>query len=240
MAPSFWPIHRKEFHWITKPKPGPHPIYQCIPLVLVVREIFGFAKTRREAKRIISQGNVLVDGKVRRDELFPTGLMDVVSIPKIKRNYRVLPSRKGLILHPIEEKEAEFKLCRIDGKHVVKNGHIQLNLHDGKNILVPVENPHNPDEDVYRTFDILKIRLKDGEVIEHLKLAEGMIAIFIGGKNMGKYGSIVSLEKQSGRRREKSLVMIKDDREETYQTTLNYVFVIGDDKPRISLPRMEV
>lgn len=240
MAPSFWPIHRKEFHWITKPKPGPHPIYQCIPLILVVREIFGFAKTRREAKRIISQGNVLVDGKIRRDELFPTGLMDVISIPKIKKNYRVLPSRRELILHLIGAEEAEFKLCRIDGKRIVKDGRIQLNLHDGKNILTPVKDPNNPDEDVYRTFDTLKVRLKDGEVIEHLKLAKDMSAVFIGGKNMGKYGNIVSLEKQSGRRRKKSIIVIKDEKGETYQTILDYIFVVGDKNPCISLPRMEV
>jgi len=237
-APGFWPIHRKEFHWAVKPSPGPHPIEQCIPLVLIVREILGYAKTRKEAKQIISQGKVMVDGKIRRDDLFPTGLMDVVSIPEIEKHFRILPSEKGLILHPISKSEAGFKLCRIENKTTVKNGHIQLNLHDGRNILIRVNDPRNPEEDVYRTFDTLKIKLEDQSILEHMKLAEGMFAIFTSGKNIGKSGRIVSIE-ETGRERRKSLVTIEDEKGERYQTILDYIFVVGNEKPHISLPSLE-
>lgn len=47
-APKTWPIHRKEQVWTIKPRPGPHPISRCLPLTLVVRDILGFAKTRKE------------------------------------------------------------------------------------------------------------------------------------------------------------------------------------------------
>ncbi|MFQ6094979.1 MAG: 30S ribosomal protein S4e [Candidatus Bathyarchaeia archaeon] len=237
-APRFWPIHRKEFHWAVKPRPGPHPVAYSIPLTLIIREILGYARTRREAKRIISQGKVMVDGKVRRDDVFPTGLMDVISIPEIGRHFRILPSRKGLVLHPIEEAEAEFKLCRIERKTTMKNGNIQLNLHDGGNILIQVGDPRNPEEDVYRTLDTLKIKLDDQSILEHMKLAEGMFAIFTSGKNIGKSGRIISIE-ESGLKRRNSLVTIEDEEGERYQTILGYVFVVGDEKPRISLPRLE-
>ena len=100
-APRFWPIHRKELLWTIKPKPGSHPISRCIPLMLIVREMLGFAKTRKEAKTIISQEKIKVDGKTQREERFPVGLMDVVSIPEIEKAYRAIPSGKGLILHQI-------------------------------------------------------------------------------------------------------------------------------------------
>ncbi|HDM89168.1 MAG TPA: 30S ribosomal protein S4e, partial [Candidatus Bathyarchaeota archaeon] len=99
-SPPFWPIHRKKFVWTVKPRPGPHPVSRCIPLLLIIRDILGFAETRKEAKKIISQGKILVDGRVRRDDRYPVGLMDVVSIPELKMNYRVLPFKKGLTLHP--------------------------------------------------------------------------------------------------------------------------------------------
>ncbi|MEM2969939.1 MAG: S4 domain-containing protein, partial [Candidatus Bathyarchaeia archaeon] len=70
-APGFWPIHRKKYVWTIKPLPGPHPIHQCLPLTLVVREILGLAKTRREAKKIVSQGKILVDGRIIHNERFP-------------------------------------------------------------------------------------------------------------------------------------------------------------------------
>jgi len=238
-APSYWPIHRKKFTWAVKPSPGPHPTHRCIPLVIIVREMLGLAKTRKEAKKIISQGKILVDGKIRRDERFPAGLMDVISIPEIKKYYRVLPSEKGLSLHPIDEDEAKFKICRIENKKTLKEGHVEITLHDGRNILIRVENPRNPDEDVYRTLDTLKISIPDQEILEHLKLGKEMFASLVYGKNIGKYGLIKSIEERAGRKRRNLLVTIEDMKGETFQTILDYVFVVGDKTPRVSLPGME-
>ncbi|MDH5689416.1 MAG: 30S ribosomal protein S4e [Candidatus Bathyarchaeota archaeon] len=237
-APQFWPIHRKEFHWAMKPRPGAHPTEQCIPLALILREMLGYAKTRREAKQIISQGKVKVDGKVRKDDLHAAGLMDVISMTEIGRHFRILPSEKGLILHPIDGTEAEFKLCRIEDKTTMKNGHVQLGLHDGRTILIHVGDPQNPEEDIYGTLDTLKIKLDDQSILDHMKVAEGMFSVFTGGKNIGKYGEIISVE-NIGVKRRKSLVTIEDERGERYQTVLDYVFILGDEKSNISLPRQE-
>ncbi len=83
-APKIWPIHRKELVWTVKPKAGSHSTSNCLPLALIIRDILGLAKTLKEAIAIISQGKILVDGKVQRDERFSTGLMDVISIPEVK------------------------------------------------------------------------------------------------------------------------------------------------------------
>ncbi|RJS91121.1 30S ribosomal protein S4e [Candidatus Bathyarchaeota archaeon] len=238
-SPKFWPIHRKEFTWAVKPRPGPHPINRCIPLVLIVREILGLAKTRKEARKIISQGKILVDGKVRRDDRFPAGLMDVISIPDLDTHYRILPSEKGLTLHSIDKKEAGFKLCRIENKTTVRGGHIQLNLHDGRNILIRVEDPTSPEEDKYRTLDTLMISIPDQEIMEYFRMEKGMSAILIDGKNIGKYGMISSIEEQPNRKRRRLLVNIEDESGRIYQSILDYAFVIGDETPRISLPATE-
>ena len=47
---------------------------------------------------ILSQGKVLVDGKVVAKDDFPVGLMDVISMPDAGKYYRIMPSNKGLIL----------------------------------------------------------------------------------------------------------------------------------------------
>lgn len=237
-APKFWPIHRKEFVWTIKPKPGPHPTSSCLPLALIIRDILGLAKTRKEAKAIISQGKMMVDGKVQRDELFSTGLMDIISIPEVEGTYRVLPSEKGLTLHSIEKDEAGFKLCRIENKTIVSGGHVQLNLHDGRNILIRVKAPKKPEEDVYRAMDTLKINVPDQEVVGHMKLVEGAPAIIVGGKNVGRHGKIVDIEKRLGQKRRKLLVTIEDVKGKRFQTTLDFVFVTGDAEPSISLPEV--
>lgn len=154
-APVFWPIHRKEFKWVVKPKPGPHPSTQALPLLLVVRDQMGLAKTRKEARAIIGKGHVEIDGKPRLEEKFPIGLMDILKIPSTNKTYRVIPTlKKGLTLHGTKAEESKFKLCRIENKTTIKGGRIQLNLHDGRNILIRVKDPRKPEEDAYSTFDV--------------------------------------------------------------------------------------
>ena len=235
-APKFWPIHRKEFFWVVKPSPGPHSLKNCLPLTIVLRDILGFAKTRKEAKTIVSQGKVCVDGKVRREDDFPVGLMDVISISDVDNRFRVMPSRKGLILHPISKEESSFKLCRIENKKVVENGHVQLNLHDGSNIRVKVADLKNPQEDTYKALDSVKISLPERQILEQVKMKENDFAIITSGKNIGKHGKIIEIEKTKGKKRTNALVTIEDKKGNRYQTILNFVFAIGEEQPLISMP----
>lgn len=235
-APKFWPIHRKEFVWVVKPSPGPHSLKNCLPLTIVLRDILKFAKTRKEAKTIVSQGKVYVDGKVRREDHFPVGLMDVIFISAIDNYFRIVPSRKGLILHPISKEESNFKLCRIENKKVVENGHVQLNLHDGSNILVKVVDPKKPQEDTYKALDTVKISLPERQILEQVKMKENDFAIITSGKNIGKHGKIIEIEKTKGKKSTNALVTIEDKKGNRYQTILNFVFAIGEGQPLISIP----
>ncbi len=238
-APRFWPIHRKEHVWTVKQKPGPHSLGHSLPLTIIMRDILDFAKTRKEAKTIISHGKVLVDGKICREEAFPVGLMDVISIPEAEKNYRILSHEKGLILHSIEKNETTFKLCRIENKQVINHGYIQLNLHDGTNKLIQVADPKNPSEDVYKTLDVIKVAIPSGEIVGHMKLAKDAAAIIIGGKNRGVHGKIIEIEKVVGKKRRSLLTTIEDVAGKRFQTILDFVFIVGDIEPSISLPEVE-
>ncbi|MBT0158729.1 30S ribosomal protein S4e [Candidatus Bathyarchaeota archaeon A05DMB-2] len=237
-APRFWPIHRKEFQWIVKPSCGPHSMDKCLPLALVLRDIVGVAKTRKEAKLIVSQGKVCVDGKVRRKDDFPIGLMDIISMPDMKKFYRVMPSHKGLMLNPISEEEAKFKLFRVEDKIVMSNDTVQVSLHDGSTLRVKIENPENPQEVPYATFDVIKASLPDKEVLSSIKIKEGNLAVITGGQNIGKQGRIVEIEKTEAKKRRNALVVIEDEKGNRYQTILDFVFSVGDAEPLISLPEV--
>jgi small subunit ribosomal protein S4e len=238
-APKFWPIHRKEFTWVVKPSPGPHDGSNCLPLTIVLRDSLGFAKTRKEARTIVSQGKICIDGQIRRDDGFPVGLADVVSVLDVDKNFRVIPSAKGLVLQPIDKEEAKFKLCRIENKTTAKNGNMQLNLHDGSNILIKSADAKNPQEDVFETIDSVKITLPERQIVESIKMKEKDYAIITGGKNIGKHGNIIQIEEASGKKRRNALVTIEDKKGNRYQTTLNFVFAIGETQPLISLPEAD-
>jgi small subunit ribosomal protein S4e len=235
-APRFWPIHRKEFTWVVRPSPGPHSLQNCLPLAVVLRDILGLAQTRKEAKTIVSQGKVYVDGKVRHKDNFPIGLMDVVSIPDADKNFRILPSKKGLFLHPISKEEASFKLCRIEDRTIIKNGHVQLNLHDGSNLLVKVAESENEKGDVHKTLDTIRLSLPEKQILEYIKMKEKGFAIITGGKNIGKYGKIVEIGKAEGKKRRNAFVTIEDAKGNQYQTILNFIFTAGETQPIISVP----
>ncbi len=234
-SPAFWPIHRKEYVWVAKPRPGPHPIDRCLPLLLVLRDILGYAKTRKEAKRILAKGYVRVDGRVRRDEKFPVGLMDVVEIVPTNECFRVLPvPRRGLVLHRIGEDEKGFKLCRVERKVTVRGGHIQLGLHDGRNVLIRVEDPSNPPNGNYKTMNVLKMAIPKQEVLDIIRFEKGVLGLVIGGINAGRWGRIVEIEVQEGPY--PAMVTLEDANGDRFQTIKEYVFPIGTDSPWVSLP----
>ncbi len=234
-SPRLWQIHRKEAKWAPRTRPGPHPLNKSIPLQIIIRDMLGYAKTYRETKKILAEGNVLIDGVVRADERFPVGLMDVIEIRKIDQFYRVLPHpSKELILHEIGGEEVTFKLCQLINKVTVKKGNIQLNFHDGRNILVKVHDPTNPVEDTYKSRDVLQLVLPNQETINHFKFEEDVLAIIIGGKNAGLVGRINEIEKRIGHHA--SVVTLENAQGELIRTALEYTFPIGTDEPIISLP----
>jgi small subunit ribosomal protein S4e len=238
-APRFWPIHRKEAVWIVRPSAGPHSLEKCLPLSIVLRDILKVAETRKEAKKVIAQGNVYVDGKVRLKDDFPVGLMDIISMPDLNQFYRILPSHKGLFLNPISKEEAGFKLLRVEDKTLVKNGNSQIALHDGTNMLVKAEATKTPSEVVYETFATLKVGLPEKQVLDQLKTRKGNNAIITGGKNIGKTGKIVEIEKTEAKKRRNALVVVEDEKGGRYQTILDFVFSIGGAKSLISLPEAD-
>lgn len=235
-APRSWRLHIKEYKWAVHPTPGPHPLHRCIPLIVLLRDVLKMVETTKEGKIAISGGKVKVDGKPRKDHRYPVGLMDVVEIPDANKAYRILPHPQyDLYPHEITIDEAGFKLCRIEGKTTVRGGHLQLNLHDGSNYLVKVSEPQNPAEDLYQTYDALKLTLPNRTLVDYVKLEKGALTIVIDGKNVGLTGKV--LEISGGPAKKSVLVTLEGERGERFIAPYKYVFPIGRETPLISLPR---
>jgi small subunit ribosomal protein S4e len=225
-SPANWPIHPKEYTWTVKPGPGPHALVESLPLLVIFRDILDVADTAREAKIIINQGEVMVDGRIRKDYKFPVGFMDVIQLPKSGKTYRVLPDEKGrLILHPIEEDNASFKLCRIQNKTTINGGKQQLNFHDGRNILMEGE---------YQPGDVVILKVPEQEVQEHIKLEDGTLGLITGGKHTGEIGTVKEIN--ITRSSMPNTVVMETADGKSFQTLQDYVFALGKEEPVISLP----
>lgn len=224
--PKDWRLPRKEKTFVVRPLPGMHTKNRCIPLQIILRDILHYAASAKEAKHILSKGNVLVDKKVRKDPKFSAGLMDIIEIPEMNKNFRIVVSKNGLILEKIQENEAGKKLCRIQNKTTIKGGITQLNLHDGRNIILA--SPKGKKETQKQDFmagDSILISLPDQKILKHYKLAKGSPAFIIGGRNIGASGIIKDVHIRKSML-EKSTIMIKT-KEKEIETLKDYV-IAGD------------
>ncbi len=236
-APAFWPIPRKKDLWTAKPSPGPHRSSHSLPLLVVVRDVLSLARTYKEARIILAEQKVKVDGKTRTDLKFPVGIMDVVEIPETGKFYRVLPSSEVLSLHPVSKDEASFKLCRIEGKRSLKGGLFQLNLHDGRTLIVGEESGEESHPvSSLKTFDVLKIALPEQQVLGHFSFGLGSYAIVVGGKNIGRHGKVAEIGQEKGL--QPRIVTLQDAKGDRFQTVLEYVFPLGEEERSISLPEV--
>src|SRR3990172_523270 len=222
-APRSWAIPRKTHFGTGKPAPGPHPGERSVPIGIILRDMLKVCDSAREARSILNTRGVLVDGRITTNPKFPVGFMDVLSLQETKAHYRMTVNTRGrMTLVPVDESEAKWKLCRIEDKTTVRGGKTQLNLHDGRNILLP--------KDQYKTGTTLKIQLPTQKVVGHYDLAPGAVSFISGGRHIGEIARV--LDVRPTRNPRANVVTFK----EGFSTDVDKVFVIGKDAPEVTVP----
>lgn len=219
--PRSWPLPRKTSIWVTKAAPGAHALELCMPVVVVIRDILGYAKSTREVRHILHNNLVSIDGRICKDSRRGVGFMDVLTLGE--ENYRCIVDRKGILRYrQISKKEAGTKVCRINGKTTIKGGKTQLHLHDGRNILTD-------DAAEYNTGDSLVLALPSQEIKEHIRFSDGIKCYLTGGAHVGEFAEVSEyIVKRSSMPNE---VQFAD-----FGTVMSNVFAIGSQK----LPSTEV
>ncbi len=222
-APRKWPIQRKVSVWITKQSAGAHSVEESMSAVTVLRDLVGACDTAREAKKIIGNREMFVNGKAVKNPKAPVGFMDIITVPKMNLGYRMLLTDKGkLTLVPVDDSEVSFAICKIMDKTIVKGGKVQLNLSGGRNIVL--------DKNDYKCGDSVKIAF-DGQKIEaHYPMASGNTVLVTSGSHAGAVKTIkeVQIIKGTG----KNVILFNDGTE----TITDNCFVIGDAAPAVKLP----
>lgn len=222
-APRTWKLERKTHVWATRPSPGPHPLERSLPLVTILRDHLHYCDSRREASAILNTRKVKVDGKIVTSPKFPVGIMDVLSFDETKEQHRMLLDRRGkLTLVRISDEEAKWKLVRIEDKTTVRGGQTQLNLHDGRNVLLK--------KDQYKTRTTLKLQVPEQKILESYPLERGNMVLLIGGRHAGEVVHVDRLELT--RNPKANLVHFT----EGFSTVIGHAFVVGSKAPEITLP----
>ena len=230
-APKYWPIQRKTNFFTFAAQPGPHPRVNCITAGVLIRDVLGYAKNAKEIKYILRRNYALVDGRPIKKPQFPLGHQDVISFPMLEKYYRIVyRSKHGLTPIEISADEANQKLCYIENKTIVKGGKLQLNLHDGRNITL---DESTFEGETIQTRGTLLIDLPSQEIKAYFPLSTEMYALITHGRNMGVFGTILEISETAGVT--KSIAAIETPEGEVYRTTRDYLFIVGKEKPTLSL-----
>jgi len=189
-SPKQWPIERKGTTYLIKPS---YSTEQGIPILLVLRDILKFAKTRREVRKALNAKQILLNGKAVFNEGNNAVLFDVITIKsqdgEQEKDYKVIIGKnKKFHVEEISKDKAGYKIAKVINKKTLKGKKIQTNLSDGRNFLSDIKCKVN---------DSVLIDLKNKKLDKVLPLKENAKVIVFAGKHAGESGTIKAIEEKN-------------------------------------------
>ncbi|EFD92288.1 MAG: RNA-binding S4 domain protein [Candidatus Parvarchaeum acidophilus ARMAN-5] len=173
-------IPRKKYKYYTKPLPGKHSSKDGVSILGFLRDVLKIAANAREARYLIKNGYVFVDGKKVIEEKYVVGFSDIVSV---KDNYfLVWLSGKGKLISVKKDEKIDSKLIKVMSKHKGKKGMNILFTNDSRNIVYP--------KDDVQINDSVSLDLKSYSITGKIPFESGKNIIVFSGKNAGKKGVI--------------------------------------------------
>ncbi|MFW6004602.1 MAG: 30S ribosomal protein S4e [Halodesulfurarchaeum sp.] len=216
-VPKSWPVERKTATFTAKADAGPHG-ENGVPLVIVLRDVLGYVDTATEATYAVNSGGVLVNGDTVDDATRPIGMFDILAFPERDEYYRVFPDEGGRLgLTAIDEADAGSKLGKIIDKTLVSGGRVQLNLHDGANLVV--------EDGDYSGKDSIVLDNEDQEIVAHFEYGEGALVTAVAGQHAGEIGEVDEISVTPG---SASNTVTVDTGDGVFETVEEYVVVIDE------------
>jgi small subunit ribosomal protein S4e len=188
-APRTWNIPRKEETFIVRPNPGSQKIEFTQPLGLVLR-VLSVGNTKKEINHILRSTPILVNGVRRWDYRYGVGFMDTVAIPESKQYYVLSMDDHGrLTPETTSEKLVHAKHAQVRGVSIITSGKLQLQLTDGRTVLVTAKNAKD-----YPTGATAVIDLTKKTVASVHPVASKAHVILTSGKHRGKRGTVEAID----------------------------------------------
>ncbi|MFP4038632.1 MAG: KOW motif-containing protein [Candidatus Nanohaloarchaea archaeon] len=203
-APKHYPVDRKGLTYTTTAEGSRSP-ENGITAVVFLREVTGYADTKKEAKKILRKGKLLRNGDEVRSVRDTLGVMDVVELPDADETFRVLPRPESM---EFMETEDDRTAAKITGKRV-EGDEFVYSFHSGENYRT---------EEEYSTGTTLIFN----DEVEAAELEKGKEAVILDGKHAGK---IAEIEEIHGRGMRPDTATVKTDEE--FEIRQDKLFSIG-------------
>jgi small subunit ribosomal protein S4e len=170
-------IPRKGTKYVARAKINPN---NAVPVVLAVRDLLHLAKTSREVKEMIKSKKIKINDRLVYDFNDSIQLLQILEVGK---HYQLSLTETGkYILNPIAPKT--LRVCKVIGRTLISGNKIQINLHDGSNII---------SNDKIKVGDSLHLD-SSGKMHKHIPLEKGAEILVIAGKYLGKKGKVKAVD----------------------------------------------
>lgn len=162
------PIVRKGTKYIAR---ASSHLNNSVPVVIAIRDMLKLARTAKEVKKMIQQKLLKLNGKPVKDYRQSILLFNILEADK-KYELSMLPTGKFVF---VPSKKSE-RLCKVMNKRLVQKGAVQLNLHDGTNLIT--KEKINVGDSLYLDFE--------GKIKKHVAFSKGKEAFAMSGRYVGQ------------------------------------------------------
>jgi len=170
------PLHRKGTKYVARARSH---VNDSVPVVIAIRDMLHLARNSKEVKFMINQKALKINDKDVKNHRESIRLFNILSADK---QYMLTLTPTGK--YTFEETKAKEVIHKVTNKKLIKGKKIQLNLHDGTNVIS--QDGINVHDTIYLDFS--------GKIKKHVKFESGKECIVISGKYIGLKGKIENLE----------------------------------------------
>jgi small subunit ribosomal protein S4e len=179
-ADKKWPIPRKGTKFVVANIGNPE---RSIPLLVALRDMLKIGQNRKEVESILNKGEIVVNGKIRRDEKFSMQIYDILKIKSSGKIF-MLAINKHQRFDLVEVKKDE-KISKIIGKKKLKGNKTQISLIGGENFIV---------KENLKIGDSAVINFAKKSIDKVIPLKQGSEVGIICGSYIGQTGKITEIK----------------------------------------------
>lgn len=170
------PVARKGTKYVAR---ASSHISESVPTVIAVRDMLGLARNLSEVKKMILSKILKINGKVVKDYRESIKLFNVFSADK---DYELIILPTGRYSFR-ESKNSDKRIVKIVGKNLLKSGVVQLNFHDGSNVL---------SKESVKVGDSVLLDFS-GKISSVISLDKSKKVFVVSGKYVGLEANVVSI-----------------------------------------------
>jgi small subunit ribosomal protein S4e len=172
-----FPITRKGDKYLARPLMSTE---DSVSVSLALRNMLKLVKTTKELKQLIHHKMLKINDRIVKDYRDSIKLFSIFEAGNQAFRLTILPTKK----FTFETASDKKRLCKVIGKRLVSGNKIQINLHDGTNLIS--KDKINTNDTIYLDFS--------GKVLSHIPFEKAKNVFVMSGKYTGLEGKVQSMK----------------------------------------------